>query len=203
MPYLGSTVFVSTLVVVCLLSLTGCWLLVRSLAPGFHARAQRACTEHLGWTTLLGAVLAAGGVLVCGALVAAGPGIVKAIGFAATTLLASAAIAGSAGLVTRVGAGLRSRTNEGSEWHQTLRGALVVVTAFLAPVVGWFLLLPLAIACGLGAAFTSVASGFAARVGSSAGPAAARRSVAPHPDPLPIRGEGDWSRVGSPRGLEA
>lgn len=163
MPYLGSTVFVSVLVVVCLLSLSGSWLLVRSLAPAFHHRAERACSDHLGLTTLLGLVLASGSVLVVGAFLA-GPGVAKAIGVILGTIMVGAATAGSSGLATRVGMGLASHDDEGRAWRQTLRGAMVLCASFVTPVLGWFVLLPLAIAAGLGAAFTSVAAGIAERV---------------------------------------
>lgn len=164
MPYLGSTVLVCVCVAVCLLSLCGSWLLVRSLAPAFHDRAARACTEHLGLTTLLGLVATSAIVLFAAVLAAAGPGFAKAIVVLLASVAGAASIAGSAGLATRVGAGLASRDDDRHPWHATARGAIVLCASFLTPLLGWLVLVPLALVAGLGAALTSAASGLAARV---------------------------------------
>jgi 4-amino-4-deoxy-L-arabinose transferase-like glycosyltransferase len=58
----------------------------------------------------------------------------------------------SLGVVSRfVGERMPSPVDAGRPWRATLRGGVTCALAFVTPVVGWFVLLPAAVATGLGA----------------------------------------------------
>lgn len=59
---------------------------------------------------------------------------------------------GVAGLATCVGQRLASASDVSRPWRATLRGSVVLVLSGLLPVVGWFVLLPIAFITGSGAA---------------------------------------------------
>jgi hypothetical protein len=60
------------------------------------------------------------------------------------------ALVGSAGLADRIGAGLAAPVDEAQPWHRVLRGGTVLALLFVVPVLGWFVMLPLTLASGLG-----------------------------------------------------
>ena len=68
---------------------------------------------------------------------------------------------GMSGLATHVGRRLDSSVSAQSPWQTTLRGGFVLCMAFLFPIIGWFVILPISIFTGFGAAvlgcFTRVA----------------------------------------------
>ncbi len=135
-----------------LIVLVSYWLAAESLFPRLVARAQERYRTRPIRITLLGALLG-GPLLAAGlALLQAGGAPVKAAGF----LLASAALLsgllGSAGLCRRIGEGLPSPADAAQPWRRVLRGGAVLALTFLLPFAGWFLVLPLALASGFGAA---------------------------------------------------
>ncbi|MCA9611031.1 MAG: hypothetical protein KC619_35800 [Myxococcales bacterium] len=164
MPYLGSTVFFVTLVGALVLALTAWWLFVRSLAPGFVGRARDRWSRRPVLTVLLGAVTGGFATLVLIALFAVGHPAASFVATVAATGLLAFALAGTAGLAQRIGEGLASPTDEGREWFRCLKGGAVLELCFLLPVLGWFLVLPIAVYGGLGAALGSVALGIHARL---------------------------------------
>jgi hypothetical protein len=60
---------------------------------------------------------------------------------------------GSAGLADKIGAGLASPVDEVQPWRRVLRGGGVLALLFAVPLLGWFAMLPLTLASGLGALF--------------------------------------------------
>jgi hypothetical protein len=60
---------------------------------------------------------------------------------------------GSAGLADKIGAGLASPVDEAQPWRRVLRGGAVLALLFVVPLLGWFAMLPLTLASGLGALF--------------------------------------------------
>lgn len=62
------------------------------------------------------------------------------------------AMLGSAGLALRIGSGLRSSFDVDQPWRRVLRGGIVLSLAFVVPVLGWFVMLPWALASGFGVA---------------------------------------------------
>ncbi len=69
------------------------------------------------------------------------------------------AMLGSAGLALRIGAGLRSVGDLDQPWRRVLRGGIVLSLVFVLPVLGWFVLLPWALASGFGAALMCLRRG--------------------------------------------
>ena len=131
------------------------WLLGAGLFPNWTQR----CSERFGqpWRTiglglLIGLPLYIVGILVVAKL---GNPVFKIIGgiFVAVPLILG--LMGSAGLSQRIGAGLVSAIDETQPWRRVLRGGMVLSLTFVMPFVGWFVVLPLSIAGGFGAAILS------------------------------------------------
>ncbi len=59
---------------------------------------------------------------------------------------------GVAGLATCIGERLASASDAHRPWRATLRGGVVLALSGLLPIVGWFVLLPVAFVIGAGAA---------------------------------------------------
>ncbi len=173
MPYLGSTVFIGSLVLSLLVSLTGYFLLVRSLAPAFVDRAERAATERPLASALVGFPVAILAVVLTAVLVNVGPGPAKASGLLFLGLSLGLSLSGVAGLAQRVGRSLPSPSDDARPWLRALRGGIVLELALLLPLVGWFVVLPLTLAMGTGAACLSALGVGAARPSPSRAPATA------------------------------
>jgi hypothetical protein len=95
---------------------------------------------------------------------------------AAATLLIS--MIGSAGLALRIG---RNLCVGADTWPQALRGGVMLALVFITPLLGWFVVLPLGLASGLGAVILSRFSNAAAD--PQAVPVSA---AAPQPVPPPV-----------------
>ncbi len=175
MPYLGSTLFVTSLLVGLFVSMTAYFLLVRAVWPRFAERVTLRWQQHPVRSFFLGLPI---GVVLFGA--SAGllnlPGGAKGIGFVAASLTAGFTLAGMSGLAGRIGAGLAKPNDEGSEWRQTLRGGVVLVISCLMPLLGWFLIFPIALVGGVGAAAQAL---------FSKSKAPARADLAPHLQVIP------------------
>ncbi len=78
------------------------------------------------------------------------------LGFSVIFFLVSMGILGSAGLSSMIGTRLHTPDDEGQPWRRVLRGGTVLAITFLFPLVGWFLVMPLTLASGLGAAVISM-----------------------------------------------
>lgn len=158
LPYLGSTIFIVTLVAGLAVAMVAWWLVVRALAPRFVERSRERWERRPILTVLLGGVLGGFGTI-AGVGVAAieNPGA-KLLGLAWLTLLAAIALAGTAGLAARIGRGLGSPSDEGREWFHTLKGGVALELSFLLPFFGWVVLLPIALYGGFGAAVQSAGS---------------------------------------------
>ncbi len=139
-----------------LIVLVSYWLATESLFPRLVARAQRRYRAHPLRMTLLGALLG-GPLLALGiGLLQAGSAPIKAAGFVLASTAVLGALSGSAGLCQRIGAGLPSPVDTAQPWRRVLRGGAVLALAFLLPFAGWFLVMPLALLSGFGAAATAI-----------------------------------------------
>jgi hypothetical protein len=140
------------------LALQGLWLSGRALAPAGFERAISQCREHplKSFFTGLGLTL----LTAVAAIVtskAAGPGQALAIALIGAWVLLSSL--GVSGLATLVGERLPSPVDARRPWRRTVRGGVVLELAFLFPIVGWFIVLPLALILGAGAAVRVVLGG--------------------------------------------
>ena len=80
---------------------------------------------------------------------AAHPGV-KLVTGAALMVPLVLALVGSAGLADRIGAGLAAPVDDAQPWRRVMRGGAVLALLFVVPVLGWFVMLPLTLASGLG-----------------------------------------------------
>lgn len=149
MPYLGTTVFVSALAVLLLASLTAYFLLVRALAPTFvargaaSARARPVASFSLGLFSCLAAFIAVA------VLLNAAQGPLKLFGVMALSLTVGFVLAGLAGVAEGIGTSLAF--SPASPSKALARGSVVVLGSAALPIVGWFVVAPLAVLVGTGA----------------------------------------------------
>ncbi len=155
-----------------LLALPGLWLVCRALWPGVVERSRARCEARPIVSFLVGAALTLGAILVSAVVgkVAGGAGQIAA--FAISSLFAMFAHTGVAGLASHLGRRLPSPADAGRPWRETLRGGVVLELSYLVPILGWFVILPVSIVLGAGAAALAI-------VLPGRAEAAARAPVAP------------------------
>ena len=141
-----------------LLAFPGLWLLCRGLWPNLVSGAADRCRHGLLKPLLVGAPLTTI-VIVFAIVVAKFPGGLGAIVSAAIICaFAFVSNAGVAGFATCIGERLPSPVDAAKPWKATLRGGIVLELSYLLPVLGWFVILPLSIIIGCGAATLSLMS---------------------------------------------
>jgi hypothetical protein len=157
-------------------------LLLRAVAPEWSARSVATLRTRPVASAFLGAAIAVVTVFVAalsGAL--GGPG--KFVAGLLVTGMSFPMVMALGAVSTFVGERMPSRSDAGQPWRATLRGGVTCGLAFVTPVVGWFVVLPATIVCGLGAVALGVFAGSPAR---AAAPAAELQAS---PPPLPSRTE--------------
>jgi hypothetical protein len=78
------------------------------------------------------------------------PGPLKLLLAVVLGVLVLLALIGSAGLADKIGAGLPMPGDAAQPWRRVLRGGAVLGLLFVIPGLGWFGVLPLTLASGLG-----------------------------------------------------
>lgn len=131
------------------------WLAAESLFPRLVSRAQECLVRRPVAITLLGAVVGTPLVTLGLGLLQAGSAPAKGIGFVIASATIFGGLLGSAALCRQIGQGLPSPADAAQPWRQVLRGAVLLALMSLLPFAGWFLVLPLALASGLGAALAA------------------------------------------------
>ncbi len=128
------------------------WLTAKSLFPTLVSHAHDAYGHRPGRLLLTGVVVSTPLLLVGAGLLNAVPqGGLKLLGALLATVPILMGLLGSAGLSERIGRGLVSADDTHTPWRRSLRGAAVLSTTFLLPIVGWFVVLPLTLISGVGA----------------------------------------------------
>lgn len=145
------------------LSLQGLWLTCRALWPSRVRRTAEQCRSHHVTSLLLGIPMTVAVLAVAGLVGRRGgtPGQIAAWILGGTFLIYAGT--GMSGLVTFIGERLPSPADTQRPWWTTVRGGAAVELAVLFPVVGWFVLLPLAVMLGVGA----ITASFLGRSGGS------------------------------------
>lgn len=133
------------------LALQGVWLLCLALWPRGVARAQAIEQDQPLRAVFVGAPLTLGVFLVAVMSSQVG-GPAQAFGFALLAGWLLFASVGVAGFASLIGERLASPVDERRPWRRTVRGGAVLELAFLFPILGWFLLLPIVLVMGTGAA---------------------------------------------------
>lgn len=127
--------------------LTAYWLLF----PATVERARRRLDQTPWQCFWLGGVLTAGLSLPLTVLLALPSGAAKFAGAAVIAVVLVIASLGAAGLAAKMGAGLTARSPGLSPAGAFLRGAVALELAAFFPIVGWFIVVPLASVLALGA----------------------------------------------------
>jgi hypothetical protein len=141
----------TALVIGLMTALPAAWLLFGALWPDAVSRARERIPRRPVSTFLAGAGVSA--------LVLAGVAGLGKAGLAAPAFLLGSfglgwSFLGVAALAQHAGSRLASPGDPG--WKPALRGGAVLALSFLVPFLGWFLLLPVAILLGAGAATFAV-----------------------------------------------
>lgn len=150
MPYLGSTLFVTTLALLFLLSLFAALILAYALMRGSVERAAGAADDRPKTALLVGLPLTAGALLLLIAL-AHGGGPARGLALFLGLCTLAVALIGLSGFALKIGAALPARVDLEAPYRRVARGAAVLLVACAMPVFGWFVVLPLSISLGLGA----------------------------------------------------
>lgn len=138
-----------------LIVLVSYWLLSEALFPRMVERARDQYTGHPIKTVIVGLAVAAPLVIVgIGLLKAANPAL-KFFGAVDLLMLVLIGLLGSAGLTRHIGARLASPSDTLQPWRRVLRGGIVLSLTFVLPLIGWFLVLPVTLVSGFGAAVLS------------------------------------------------
>lgn len=153
-----------------LLAFPGLWLLCRGLWPRAVAGAAAICGRGLIKPFVAGLPVTVVMIFAAAALSNLGPpGKIAAAAMICLYLMV--ANCGVAGLATAVGERLASSIDSQQPWRATLRGGVALGLASLLPILGWFVILPVAMTVGCGASLISMLRPFVASPALSAGSA--------------------------------
>ncbi len=137
------------------ISLASMGLLWSALAPAWVGRCEERFRTAPGRTLAAGLVLGGLPFVASLALLNAPAAGAKFAGLALLLSLVAVALAGAAGLARHLGRRLPSPADADRPWKAVIRGWAVLYLAALLPILGWFVLLPLALLSGVGAAVLS------------------------------------------------
>jgi len=128
------------------------WLAAQALLPNTVARCSEAYARRPIACCLIGVFVALPLVLILlGALDKIPFPLAKVVLIGVLCVPVLIALIGSAGLARRIGLGLPAPTDIDRPWLPVARGGLVMGLCFIAPILGWFIMLPLALLSGVGA----------------------------------------------------
>jgi len=139
-------------VVALLVSIVSYWLLVRSFSPAWAERARDRWTRSPTTCVLTGIPVAGAFVAIVLVLGHIPFPVLKPLAVLFGALSFGVALAGAGGLAARAGEGLASRADEGRAWMRTLKGGVALLASCLVPILGWFVIAPLVLIGGAGAA---------------------------------------------------
>lgn len=135
-----------------LVTLIAHWLAAYALLPNTVARCSQAYVTRPIACCIIGVFVALPLILILlGALDKIPFPLVKALLIGVLCVPLLIALIGSAGLARRIGLGLPAPTDAERPWLPVARGGLVMGLCFIAPILGWFIMLPLALLSGVGA----------------------------------------------------
>lgn len=136
-----------------MLALPGLWLLCRGLWPEAVAAAADRCQKGLWSSFIAGLPITIIMVVIAMVLFKVLGPVGKVAGIGVICLYMLQAHTGVSGLVTSIGRRLVAPPlDEQRPWRTTLRGGVALELAYLLPFLGWFVILPVSIVIGSGAA---------------------------------------------------
>ena len=130
------------------------WLLFEALFRRVVERASVVYETSPYRVTIVGAIVGVPLFLASIGLLQSAAGL-KLFGAILMSALLLVGLIGSAGLARLIGNRLASATDSAYPWRRVLRGGIVLSITFVLPVVGWFFVLPLTLASGVGAVILS------------------------------------------------
>lgn len=125
------------------------FLLAESLFSRKVRRARDLYAARPIRVTLIGAAAGIPATFLGVALVSSGAG--ASVGIPIVSAVVIGGLVGLTGLARLIGEGLVSERDQREPWRAVLRGGSVLTIACLLPFAGWFIVLPVALASGLGA----------------------------------------------------
>lgn len=137
-----------------LVTIVSYWLLFEALFSQTVERARRQYETRRLRTALVGLGISAP-LFIAGLALLSGHAAVKLAGVVVLSTLILVGLLGSTGLVRHIGLQLNSTTDATHAWRRVLRGGIVLSITFVLPIVGWFFVLPLTLASGVGAVVLS------------------------------------------------
>ncbi len=135
------------------------WLFFEAFTPRLVSRARHEYEQHPVKLLFRGLLWGVPTLLLGIALVSAQPPPAKIAGFAILLSLVLLGLLGSAGLSRHIGQRLSSPIDTEQPWRRVLRGGTVLSITFVLPFLGWFMILPLTLVSGVGAAVTALRRG--------------------------------------------
>lgn len=135
-----------------LIAFPALWLTWRAVAPGWIAAAERAVGGRPVLTPVVGAIVAGVWFTVSVGLSAAPAALAKFAGVIGFLTLGLYAMAGVSAFASHLGRKLPSPADADRPWKATLRGGIALELTWVLPLLGWFILLPLSLIEGAGAA---------------------------------------------------
>ena len=128
------------------------WLVAQALVPKTVERCSEAYARRPIACCLLGVFIALPLILILlGAIDKIPFPLAKALLVGLVCVPLVIALIGSAGLARRIGLGLPAPADDDRPWLPVARGGLIMGLCFIAPILGWFIMLPLTLLSGVGA----------------------------------------------------
>ncbi|MDX6709116.1 MAG: hypothetical protein QOH96_132 [Blastocatellia bacterium] len=152
---MADTMAVFFVIVGMMLAFPGLWLLCLGLWPQTVGEAAERCRRGLRLSFLVGLPVTIVVVFSTLKLVNSLGGLGKAAGIGLFCAFMLHAHIGVSGFATAIGKRLASPVDQAREWRATLRGGVVLELTYLLPILGWFIILPVSIVIGSGAAARS------------------------------------------------
>lgn len=153
---LADTMAIFLVIVGLLICFNAVWLLCRALWEPLVLHARDAHYDGMVKSFFLGLPMTALVVVAFGALVNVkqGPwGLIGLILAGVYLLFSSIGVAGIAGLVAEK---LGGKAQGQPPWKETVLGGAVLVLTFLFPILGWLVVMPIAIVVGCGATIRAI-----------------------------------------------
>ena len=159
----------------------GHWLVAASLFPDYVAKCQLQF-ERPVVTTLVGLLFTVIPIAIGLTIANVAPPALKWIGILITAVPILAGLLGTAGLARRVGCGMPAPVDEAQPWRRVLRGGTALALTFLLPILGQLIVIPLVLACGVGASILTWFARKPAVIPPASAPAALPVAPPPHPE---------------------
>ena len=128
------------------------WLATQGLFPNFVDRCRERIHSAPTRRFLFGLGLTVPVVALGVVMLNAPKAWLKFAGAALLIVLFLIGLCGATGIAAQIGTGLSKPGDEAQSWQRVLRGGGVLGLTFILPLAGWFLVLPLTLMMGLGAA---------------------------------------------------